>query len=132
MSPPGSSSTLSSPTKSGKSRLPSLEDKALKETQDMLDAILPPRLSLFIIYDSSFEDGTFFESNILIIILHREWAQNGDLWIQHVSSIPATRADVITLQEQMDTKLQQRQARETGICPVRRELYSQCFGKINF
>lgn len=26
-------------------------------------------------------------------------------------------------------KLQQRQARETGICPVRRELYTQCFGK---
>jgi hypothetical protein len=26
-------------------------------------------------------------------------------------------------------RLQQRQARETGICPVRRELFSQCFGK---
>ena len=26
-------------------------------------------------------------------------------------------------------RLQQRQARETGICPVRRELYSQCFGE---
>ena len=25
-------------------------------------------------------------------------------------------------------RLQQRQARETGICPVRRELFSQCFG----
>ena len=31
-------------------------------------------------------------------------------------------------QEQLDTKLQQRQARETGIDPVRRELYSQAFG----
>ena len=28
-------------------------------------------------------------------------------------------------------RLQQRQARETGICPVRRELYSQCFGMYN-
>ena len=28
-------------------------------------------------------------------------------------------------------RLQQRQARETGICPVRRELYSQCFGKLS-
>ena len=27
-------------------------------------------------------------------------------------------------------RLQQRQARETGICPVRRELYSQCFGEL--
>ena len=33
-------------------------------------------------------------------------------------------------QEQLDMRLQQRQARETGICPVRRELYSQCFGKV--
>jgi dynein light intermediate chain len=46
-----------------------------------------------------------------------------------VSSTPATRLDVINLQEKLDTSLQQRQARETGICPVRRELYSQCFGK---
>lgn len=29
----------------------------------------------------------------------------------------------------LDTRLQQTQARETGICPIRRELYSQCFGK---
>ena len=43
---------------------------------------------------------------------------------------PATRLDVINLQEQLDTKLQQRQARETGICPVRRELYSQVFDEL--
>lgn len=28
----------------------------------------------------------------------------------------------------MDHQLQSRQARETGICPVREELYCQCFG----
>jgi dynein light intermediate chain len=33
-------------------------------------------------------------------------------------------------QEQLDTFLQQRQARETGICPVRRELYSQAFDEL--
>ncbi|KAJ6651045.1 hypothetical protein lerEdw1_001157 [Lerista edwardsae] len=38
--------------------------------------------------------------------------------------------DVVHLQEQLDLKLQQRQARETGICPVRRELYSQCFDEL--
>ncbi len=30
----------------------------------------------------------------------------------------------------MDRKLQQRQARETGICPVREELYSQTFDEL--
>jgi len=59
----------------------------------------------------------------------REWTEGGQLWVQQVSSTPATRLDVITLQEELDRRLQQRQARETGICPVRRELYSQCFGK---
>jgi hypothetical protein len=51
------------------------------------------------------------------------------LYCQRISSTPATRLDVINLQEQLDMRLQQRQARETGICPVRRELFSQCFGK---
>ena len=60
--------------------------------------------------------------------LNREWTEGGQLWVQQVSSTPATRLDVITLQEELDRRLQQRQARETGICPVRRELYSQCFG----
>lgn len=30
----------------------------------------------------------------------------------------------------LDQKLQQRQARETGICPIREELYAQCFGRL--
>jgi dynein light intermediate chain len=34
------------------------------------------------------------------------------------------------LQEQLDQKLQQRQARETGICPIREELYAQCFDEL--
>jgi len=37
---------------------------------------------------------------------------------------------VINLQEQLDRQLQIRQARETGICSVREELYSQCFDEL--
>lgn len=47
-----------------------------------------------------------------------------------MSSTPATRLDVVNLQEELDRRLQQRQARETGICPVRRELYSQVFDEL--
>ena len=36
---------------------------------------------------------------------------------------------VDTLQEQLDKKLLERQALETGICPVREDLYTQAFGK---
>merc|ERR1712227_265992 len=38
--------------------------------------------------------------------------------------------DVQRLAEQLDKKLEQRQARETGICPIRRELYKQAFDEI--
>ena len=63
------------------------------ETQEILDSILPPR----------------------------EWEEDGKLWRQSVSSTPATRLDVMNLQEQLDLKLQQRQARETGICRVKED-----------
>ena len=68
---------------------------------------------------------------LILHFIHREWTDDGQLWVQYVSSTPATRLDVTNLQEQLDQKLQQRQARETGICPVREELYSQCFGMYN-
>ncbi|XP_055921510.1 putative inner dynein arm light chain, axonemal [Eupeodes corollae] len=73
-----------------------------RETEEILNSILPPRC----------------------------WEQDGQLWTQTVSSTPATRQDVINLQEMLDTRLQQTQARETGICPIRRELYSQCFDEL--
>ncbi|XP_050316927.1 putative inner dynein arm light chain, axonemal [Bactrocera neohumeralis] len=73
-----------------------------RETEEILNSILPPRC----------------------------WEEDGQLWQQTVSSTPATRQDVINLQEMLDTRLQQTQARETGICPIRRELYTQCFDEI--
>lgn len=83
-------------------RLPPVDSKQPSQTEDILNAILPPR----------------------------EWTENGQLWVQYVSSTPATRLDVINLQEHLDQKLQQRQARETGICPIREELYAQCFDEL--
>ncbi|NXG01680.1 IDLC protein, partial [Sakesphorus luctuosus] len=70
--------------------------------QELLNAILPPR----------------------------EWEEAQKLWVQEVSTAPSTRRDVVLLQEQLDRQLQQRQARETGLCPVRRELYTQCFDEL--
>lgn len=84
-----------------KKKLPPVSDKKSTQTEDILNSILPPR----------------------------EWTDDGQLWVQYVSSTPATRVDVIGLQELLDQRLQQRQARETGICPIREELYAQCFGE---
>merc|ERR1719399_2092939 len=94
-------STTKEKGKKKKNALPPVERQST-QTEDILNSILPPR----------------------------EWTEDGQLWIQYVSSTPATRLDVINLQEQLDLKLQQRQARETGICPVREELYAQCFDEL--
>ena len=71
-------------------------------TRDVLNSILPPR----------------------------EFSEDGQDYIQYVSTQPATRTEVVKLQQQLDQMLQQRKARETGICPVRSELYGQCFDEI--
>jgi len=47
-----------------------------------------------------------------------------------VANQQASRVDVARLREMLDQKLMERQARETGICPVREELFSQCFDEI--
>ena len=47
-----------------------------------------------------------------------------------MSPIPATRLDVVILQQELDKKLQERQARETGICPIREDLYAQAFDEL--
>ncbi|MFT7800551.1 axonemal dynein light intermediate polypeptide 1-like [Arapaima gigas] len=70
------------------------------------------------------------EEILNVILPPREWMEGSQMWVQKVSSTPCTRMDVVHLQEQLDLKLQQRQARETGICPIRRELYSQCFDEL--
>lgn len=83
-----------------KAPLPPVEAKP--STEDVLHALLPPR----------------------------EWLEDNKHYAQHVSSQPATRLDVIQLQEALDQRLMERQARETGICAVREELYSQCFDEL--
>ncbi|KAL3889789.1 hypothetical protein ACJMK2_002117 [Sinanodonta woodiana] len=90
------------PNAPAKQKLQPMDAKSAQQTDEILNSILPPR----------------------------EWTESGQLWVQQVSSTPATRLDVVNLQEELDRRLQQRQARETGICPVRRELYSQCFDEL--
>ncbi len=96
----------------------------------------------------SFEDEHFFgstlkkkstiesESNqtlteILNSMFHpKSWEENGRKFIQYVSPEQATREKAKELFKALDEKMKERQAREKGICPVREELYSQCFDEI--
>lgn len=55
---------------------------------------------------SSAESGTNKAEDYLNSILPpREYSDSGQLWVQYVSPIPATRMDVITLQEELDKRL---------------------------
>ncbi|OHT13555.1 33 kDa inner dynein arm light chain, axonemal [Tritrichomonas foetus] len=75
--------------------------------------------------------GDLLTRDVLNIILPpRSFNENGQDLIQYVSTNPATRADVIKLQNQLDKELQDRKAREIGIDPVRSETYGQCFDEI--
>ena len=100
------SSTRNKSTSSGQNNVNEndFSSKSIKSTatEDILNSILPPR----------------------------EWTEDGQLWVQYVSSTPATRHDVVNLQEELDKKLSLRKARETGICPIREELYNQCFDEL--
>jgi len=78
--------------------------KKQAQLQDVLNSLLPPR---------EFKD---FKTQIK--------------YIQKVSPEPASRHDVVKLQVALDERLQARQARENGICPVREELYAQCFDEL--
>ncbi|ESN97245.1 hypothetical protein HELRODRAFT_114306 [Helobdella robusta] len=90
-------------TKPQTTHISTIDDTSHEATVEVLNSILPP---------IKFKD------------------ENNTLWMMAASSVPATRLEVINLQTELDNRLLQRQARETGICPVRRELYSQCFDEI--
>jgi dynein light intermediate chain len=51
-------------------------------------------------------------------------------WVQYVTCTPVAKADVVSLQENLDRRLQTEQARETGICPIREKLYTECFDEL--
>ncbi|KAK8885683.1 28 kDa inner dynein arm light chain, axonemal [Tritrichomonas musculus] len=56
--------------------------------------------------------------------------KDGQDLVQYVSALPAIRTDVVKIQTQLEQELQQQGALETGVCPIRSRLYSQCFDEV--
>ncbi|XP_055388672.1 axonemal dynein light intermediate polypeptide 1-like [Condylostylus longicornis] len=54
----------------------------------------------------------------------------GNVYHQRVSAAPATRLDVLAVHDQLIKELQRRRAKECGVCPIREELYSDCFNEV--
>eukprot|EP00831_Metopus_contortus_P073163 TRINITY_DN6672_c0_g1_i13.p1 TRINITY_DN6672_c0_g1~~TRINITY_DN6672_c0_g1_i13.p1 ORF type:complete len:216 (-),score=54.73 TRINITY_DN6672_c0_g1_i13:98-745(-) len=59
-----------------------------------------------------------------------KYEQYGQQWQQDVSKTPATKDDVENLEKELEKRLKQDGARETGICPVREKYYTQCFDEL--
>lgn len=76
--------------------------------------------------DSSSKNEDYLNS----LLPPKEFMEDGQLWVQYVSPSPATKMDVINLQDELDKRLMQRQSREWGIWPIREELYSQAFDEL--
>lgn len=80
---------LVSTTKHGKKKGGPVDNQQLTQTEDILNSILPPR----------------------------EWTAEGQLWVQYVSSTPATRLDVINLQVRHKLHYADRLLGEHSACP---------------
>ena len=78
------------------------------------------------------EEEPHHTEDILGVILppKEHKTDNGQFWVQTVLSTPATKIEVIQLHQELDERLIRRQAREIGLCPVREQLFDQCFDEI--
>ncbi|KAL7059183.1 hypothetical protein AAHC03_013518 [Spirometra sp. Aus1] len=70
------------------------------------------------------------ESILSSIMPPRRIKIKDEIFIQEVSSSPASRIEVVQLTRLLDQQLEARGAKMTGICPVRRELFSQVFDEL--
>ena len=76
------------------------------------------------------DDKSNTDAKLDSIIPPREWLENGIHYRQVASRMPAKKEDVTELMKSLDSKITERQARESGVCPVREELFTQCFDEL--
>ncbi|XP_037108675.1 axonemal dynein light intermediate polypeptide 1-like [Syngnathus acus] len=95
--------------------------------QPPADSLLSLRKSI----TATLEDIKQKNENLLNLMFPpRRWEEANKEWVQRVCSEPSTRVDVVNLEEELDKKLLQTRTMETGICPLRRQLYTECFDEL--
>merc|ERR1712055_1126258 len=65
------------------------------------------------------------EKKLADILPPREFEVDGQKYIQQVSANQASRNFILGKEQMLDKRLDDAQARESGICPARREVYSE-------
>ncbi len=64
------------------------------------------------------------------ILPPQEIYENNQLWVRYVSATPATTFDVTNLAKDLDKQITTQEARDSGICPIREDIYAQCFDEV--
>ena len=75
-------------------------------------------------------DPISLKSYLDTILPPKESTEDGQIYMQFVSCVPADKNDVLKLAKDLENQMKIRQARETGICNNREELYSECFDEL--
>nr|XP_014270259.1 33 kDa inner dynein arm light chain, axonemal [Halyomorpha halys] len=60
----------------------------------------------------------------------REWNENGINWFQMISHKPVKRLDIIKLSQRLDKMMTDLNARDNGICDVRRKLHTDLLDEL--
>ncbi|RNF07201.1 putative 33 kDa inner dynein arm light chain, axonemal [Trypanosoma conorhini] len=56
--------------------------------------------------------------------------ETGNTVVEFVSTEPSSRIEVAELHERLTNRLKQRRAQDSGICPIRREIYAEIFDEL--
>eukprot|EP00696_Hemimastix_kukwesjijk_P010583 gnl/Hemi2/23317_TR7825_c0_g2_i1.p1 gnl/Hemi2/23317_TR7825_c0_g2~~gnl/Hemi2/23317_TR7825_c0_g2_i1.p1 ORF type:complete len:325 (+),score=80.42 gnl/Hemi2/23317_TR7825_c0_g2_i1:45-977(+) len=119
---------------------PAGEPAKLSTTEHILNSILPPREYQVVDEEPDSDEDEDDRSHSLksgrgdTKDSKKKRMQRLTKWIQFVSPVVATRLDVLKLMERLDQRVQkvwfEGKARDSGICPIREELYSQTFDEL--
>ncbi|XP_076029846.1 33 kDa inner dynein arm light chain, axonemal-like [Oratosquilla oratoria] len=113
--------------------IPLLQDEETPDDLEIISAALEEAATSLDDEEKDNDDSTTDRQRgeiIDVLVPPAEWTDDGQRWIQRVSRGPPSRTDVIKLWEQLDLRLEERQARKSGICPIRRALFQECFDEL--
>lgn len=100
------------------------------ETNDFLKKIFTKKKSSTINTTDDNPDDFSVKDALNKILPPNKIITNDQLWVQYVSCTPVTKMEVITLKEGLDKRLKTLNAKETGICLKREELFNECFNEL--
>ena len=75
-------------------------------------------------------DPISLKSYLDTILPPKESTEEGQIYMQFVSCEPADKTTVIQLSKMLENQMKIRQAKETGLCNNREEIYSECFDEL--